>query len=182
MAYKVIGKATATADSAANTSINDVVGNKSDKSFSNGSSTPSLAGHLKANYYYVHSPAKVYPTLADSITLTADASGWTLGAKAEVIPADTITTKFDIHWILVSEISAVDEYELVVYKGAGGAEEEIGRIAFNRSSTFSQEGDLPIQIAPQSANTRISMALACKSTNARTCNVKVYYHTYPDIT
>ena len=168
-------------NSADNELIMDVIGNKTDESFSNSSSTPSVIGHLKASYYHVHSPAKVYPTLADAVTLTTSDAGWTLGTIVEIIPADTIDVKFDVHWVVVGAISAVDEYELVLYHGASESEEEIGRIVFNRSSNFSQEGNLPIQIAPQSANTRISAALACKSENARTCTVKLYYHTYPDI-
>lgn len=167
--------------------MSDVLGNRDDKSFSNRSFVvsgvgASAMGHLKAGYYHVHSPAKVYPPLADAITLTANASGWTYGTKVEIIPASTITVNFDIHWIIVSEISAVDEYELSLYSGEVASEVLIATVAFNRSSTFAQEGNLPCQIPPQLANKRISAALACKSTNARTCTIKLYYHEYPDVT
>ena len=165
----------------ANATINDVIGNKEDYSFSDGQDNPTVVGHLKAGYYHVHSKARVYPVLADAVTITASAAGWTYGNKIQIIPADTITTKFDIHWVLISDISAVDQYELSLYSGAENQEELIATIAFTRSSNFAQEGNLPIQVAPVPANTRVTAALACKSTNARTCGVKLYYHTYPDI-
>jgi hypothetical protein len=162
--------------------LQEMVGNREDKSFSNGTNHPSVLGALKANYYHVHDKAKVYPTLADSINIVSDAAAWTLGAITEVVPANAITKWFDIHWIIVHQISGNDEYELVVYKGAALAEEEIGRIAFGRISNFDASNNFPIQIPPQAANTRISMALASKGTVARNIDVKIYYHTYPDIT
>lgn len=165
----------------ANESISEVIGNREDFSFSSGQDNPTVVGHLKAGYYHVHSKARVYPPLADAKTLTTSAAGWTYGTKIEIIPVDTITTAFDIHWVVVSDISAVNEYELSLYSGAEGEETLMGTITFNRSSNFAQEGNLPIQVAPVSANTRVSAALACKSENACTCDVKLYYHTYPDI-
>ena len=169
-----------------NDTLADVIGNRQDKSFSNRSFIvsgigASVIGHLKAGYFHIHSSAKVYPSLADAIVLTTDASGWTYGTKVEIIPSSTITVNFDIHWAIIGEISAVDEYELSIYKGTAGNEEVISTIAFNRSTAFAQEGNLPIQIPPQLANQRISAALACKSANARTCSIKLYYHEYPDI-
>lgn len=164
-----------------NETIADAIGNKEDWSFSDSQDNPSVLGHLKAGYYHVHSKARVYPVLEDAVTITTATTGWAYGTKTEIVPVDTITTLFDIHWVVISDISAVDQYELSLYSGAEGEEELIGTIAFNRSSNFAQEGNLPIQVAPIPADTRISAALACKSTNARTCGVKIYYHTYPDV-
>ena len=166
-------------NSGANVTIRDVIGNREDTSFSggNGGGHPSVVGHLTAGYYHVHSPAKVYPTLADSITLTASATAWTLGTKVQIIPADTIATWFDIHWILVHSISATDEYELVLW---ADDDTEIGRIAFVKTAAQAQEGNLPIQIPPQPAGTKISASLACKA-GGNTASIKLYYHQYPDI-
>jgi len=96
-----------------NYSVSDAVGNRLDTSFSGGiyNNNPSLVGHAKAGYYHIHSPAKVYPTLDDAVTVTASATGWTLGTKVVIVPADTITEYFDIHWVLVHAISATDEYD-----------------------------------------------------------------------
>ena len=159
----------------------DVIGNKTDTSFSGaGTWNPSIAGALKANYYHVHDSAKIYPSLADAVVITANAVSWTLGTIVEIIPANTITKWFDVHWIMVHDISANDQLELVLYSGASESEVEIGRISFVRNAAQSQEGALPIQIPPQEPNTRISCAIASKSGNTTT-GVKLYYHTYPDI-
>lgn len=125
-------------------------------------------------YFHVHQQARCYPTLADPVNLVSgSASAWDVGTITEIIPADTITNKFDIHFLEISDISATDNYELVLYGGASGSEEEIARVR------FSQEGPRPIQIPIQDPNTRISAALACADGDGATCDVSVYYHTYP---
>ena len=175
-----------TADSAANSTISDVIGNKTDKSFSDGSVTPSVAGHLKAAYYHVHAPSVCYPRADDPKTVTdandAGTTPWGFGTIVEIIPAGTIATKFDIHHVIISEITEIDDYELRLYRGAALEEVEIGAIAFSRSTNFAEEGSHPIQVAPQAAETRISAALASGDADGSACNVKVYTHSYPDIT
>jgi hypothetical protein len=163
--------------------LRDVVGNKEDTSFSGGSHTgnPSVVGHLKAGYYHIHSSAKVAPSLANSIVLTSSASAWTLGDKVQIIPAEgagSMTKWFDVHWILVHSISTTDEYELVLW---ANDDTEIGRIAFVKTATMAQEGNLPIQIPPQTPGTKISANVARKGGSA-TVGIKLYYHEYPDIT
>ena len=169
-------------NSTENNSLNDVVGNKNDKSFSDGQENPSLIGHATATYNHIHSPAQVYPTLADAVTVTGSASAWTLETIVEIIPASTITELFDIHWINISNISDEDQYEVVLYQGASGSEEEIGRVRFSRSSNFSQEGNVPIQVPPIDANSRVSAALASKAGGSESCDFCLYYHTYSDVT
>jgi len=165
--------------------IDAVVGELTDKSFSDSATNPTVIGHLRAGYYHVHDSAKVYPVGADPITVTTSNAGggsaWAHGTKVEIIPANTITTKFDIHWVLISAISATDDYELKLWKGASG-ETLIATIAFVRNSNFSQEGNMPIQVSPIAANTRIMASIACGDSDGATCNIKLYYHTYPDIT
>jgi len=165
-----------------NTSASHVIGNLDDDSNTATSEGryPTVMNYQKGTYYHVHAPAKVYPTLDDAVVVTAAAAAWTLGSITEIIPADTITNAFDIHWIVLTDISDVDQYELVLYSGLAESEEEIGRIAFSRNTNFVQEGNLPIQVPVQLSNTRISAALACKSTSDHTSSVKVYYHIYPD--
>jgi len=171
-----------TINSGDNDLLRDVVGNKEDTSFSGGShaSNPSIVGHLKAGYYHVHSSAKVAPSLADSIVLTTSASAWTLGNKVQIIPAEgagSMAKWFDIHWIVVHSISAVDEYELVLWANDNT---EIGRICFVKTAAQAQEGNLPIQIPPQAPGTKISASVASKS-GSDTVSIKLYYHEYPDI-
>lgn len=180
------------ADSVANTYLRDAVGNKSDKSFSNGATSPSVIGHLKAGYYHVHDSAKVWPTGtgadaakgADPVTLTSSsATAWLHGNKAEILESGKITTWFDIHWLVISGASEVDDYELRLYGGASGSEVEIGRVAFSRNAVQDRASVyIPVQIPPQEENTRISASLACADGDGATCGVKFYYHTYPDVT
>lgn len=164
------------------------VGNKTDVSFQ-GYPHPSVIGHLKAGYYHVHSPALVYPTGtgenvnkgADPVSLAGHAATeWLHGTITEVVPTSTINVMFDIHWVIISDASEADDYELRLYKGASESEVEIGRIAFSRNATQDRAAVYtPIQVAPLPANSRISASLASKGTG-RTCKVKIYYHTYPD--
>jgi len=258
-----------TADSTDNNYIQDVIGNRSDKSFSNAASHPTLAGSLKAGYYHVHDRAKVWPSgygailtvelvptaggsgytlndvltvvqtgasggtvtasavadgvvteitlttggtgyIADSglattggtgtgctieiatsdyylgkdpIQLTAGASAWLHGAKTEIVAANAIGVWFDLHWVAVSNVSTADDYEIRVFSGAAFSEVEIGRVAFSRTAAQDRSSVyIPVQVPPEAANSRISASLACKAADERTCEVKFYYHTYPDIT
>jgi len=112
----------------------------------------------------------VYPTLADGVTATASAAGWTLGTIVEVVPASTITQDGLLKAVVVDTVSLDDDYELVVYTGAAASEVEIARVKFSGAD------DRIIAIGKRfDANDRISVALACKSTNARTANISVNY-------
>jgi len=171
-------------NSTRNETMADVIGNKTDLEFSDWQMTPSIMWHLVASYYHAHGSSFVYPEWAAPITLTDNDwwwawSHWTI---VEIIPADTITTAFDIHWIDISNISAVDNYELKLYKWASGSEIEIWAISFSRSSNFSQEGNKRIQVPPIPANTRISASLASWDSDGSTCDMKVEWHPYPNIT
>ena len=139
----------------------------------------SLAGYM--SYYHVHSPANVYPVLASPVEITASENAWTdYGAYAEVIPVNTITSPFDIHWVFVSEISAAGDYVLEIAGGAALSEEVIGRVAFTRgASALNQTLHVPVQIPPQAANTRISARLSSSNAVDNTAKIKFYYHIYP---
>ena len=96
----------------------------------------------------------------------------------EIIPASTITVDLDIHFINCQAASATDVYEIVLYKGGAGSEEEIGRVRTSRSSAVSGVANVPIQIPFQLANTRISAAIASASGGSDTLTLSVYYHEY----
>jgi len=161
-----------------NNYIQDVIGNKGDNSFSNASHTPSIIGHLTAGYHHVHDSAKVHPPLADPITLTAAIAAWTYGDPVEIVAANAINKWLDIHWIISTNPSAAGDYELRLKNG----DTIIGTIAFGRSSVQDRGSVyLPIQIPPQPANSQITAELASGNETADTCQIKIYYHTYPDI-
>lgn len=117
----------------------------------------------------------VYPTLAAGVTLTSGAA-WALGALVEIIPASTITTIFQIETIHMTALSAVDEYELELYYGAGDT--PCGRVAFTRNSNQSHPPFMLCNTVLIPANSRIRGALASAS-GTDTAAIKVGYHTHP---
>ena len=162
-----------------------VIGTKEDKSFQ-GYPSPTVIGHLKAGYYHVHSPCVVYPnggalSGANPLTITADATEWLHGPKAVVLDTGDMTKWFDIHWVIVSNVSAVGDYEIILYSGTSSEEVEVARIAFSRNAAADRSSAyLPVQIPPQPTGARITASLACSEGSATT-QIKVYTHTYPDI-
>ncbi|UCF50239.1 MAG: hypothetical protein JSU91_01805 [Thermoplasmatales archaeon] len=164
-------------NASANELMQDVIGNKDDipgQSFS-------LVDYSKTGYYHVHSPAVTYPRAADGVTVTAGNTGaWSEGAKVEIIPANTITKPFDIHWALVSNVSAEDDYELRLYSGGVGEEVEISAVAFTRgASGLNANLQVRVQVPINAANSRISASLLCGDGDGATGIVKLYTHTYP---
>ena len=172
------------ADNSDNSNFAEVIGNKTDRSFSDGTvgTDTSVMGHLRANYNHVHDSAKCYPVLADPVTIAASSNAWTdYGDYVEIIPVDTITSSFDIHWVHTGEISATGNYVLELASGLAASEVTIGQIAFSRDSNQVQTASQPIQIPPQPTNTRISARLSSGNAQANTADIKVYYHNYPEI-
>lgn len=160
-------------DSTNNNIWGDVIGNKIDTHNGN-----SLYSKIKTVLEHVHSSAKVYPTLANGVTITGATGAWTLGSFAEIIPASTITSDFDIHFISIENISANDVYELVLYKGAVSSEIEIGRIRFVKTALIEAVLNVPIQTPIISANERISAKLASAGGGSDTATVSLFYHVY----
>lgn len=158
-------------DSADNRTTADVVGNKDDN-YTN----KSLSSRLHTLSEHAHAESKVYPTLANGVTVTSAAGAWTLGALVEVVPASTVTDFFDIHAVDVEDISANDVFELVLYAGAGDT--EIGRIRFVRSTVQSATLNTAIQTPLIAANDRIRAAVACAAGGGKTVDISIRYHTY----
>jgi hypothetical protein len=120
----------------------------------------------------VHKTAtNVYPTLAEPIAVTSGASGWVLGSQTEIVPANTISTNFSIEHVHVTDISAVDEFEIVLY--ANGI--EIGREFFSMTSGGSPDVEVPIQSQYTNANSSIECAIASSGGGSRTMRVRIVY-------
>jgi len=181
-----------TADSADNANMSDVVGNKTDTSAGDSivslqkellelvgevTAVPfdeSIFGNLNALYRHIHSPANVYPTLADGVLVTGGAAAWEVGAVVELIPAGTIAVAFDIHYLNIEVASATDVYEIILYSTTG----EIGRVRTTKQTNQSGANNVPIQIPPQSANEQIRIAVASKTGGGDSLRLSVFYHTY----
>ncbi len=172
-------------NSADNDYIQDVIGNKTDASFSNYQLHPSVIGHLKAGYFHVHAQAKLYPKLADAVTVTNEdvltdpAGAWTEGVKQEVIPTTAFDKPFDIHWIKVFTMNANDEYVLTLYNSDDVV---LGEIGFSQITNQVRNTDAIIQIPPLPANSQVKATLAAKGgAAARNVTIKFFIHEYPDI-
>lgn len=137
----------------------------------------SLFGRLQQLIEHIHASQKVYPTLADGVTLTTAAGDWGLGTITEIVPANTITKEFDIHEVLVEDVNTQDKtYELVLYYGDGDT--ECARVRF---AATSNKGGVPAQFAMTTiipANSRIRGQLAIQDGGSKTIKFSLRYHEY----
>lgn len=124
---------------------------------------------------HLHSPCKVYPSLAAGVTVAGGAGAWALGNFVTIVPASTITAEFDIHWISIENISANDVYELVLYYGASDI--EAGRVRFVKTSVTEAVTNIPFQSIVIPANSQIRAKLASAS-GGDNVTISLFYHTY----
>lgn len=154
-------------NSAANSSVEQVVGNKSDTHV--GDSAMAIL-HILNEHAHVHS--EVYPTLANGEDVVSGAA-WVLGVFKEIVPVNTINEVFDIHYISIEELSANDVYELVLY----AATVEIGRVRFIKNAVQDGTVNVPFQCDMQPANTQIQAKLATSS-GGDTARISLFLHRY----
>lgn len=105
----------------------------------------------------------VYPTLTAGVIVNGGVGAWGLSAAVtEIIPTNAIGAAFKLIGINISQISANDTYELVLYSGTAGNEVEIGRKRFTKIATGNMP---PMMFKTESlpANTRVSAKLASAS-------------------
>lgn len=143
-----------------------------------GHNDATIYGYSKQNTEHNHGETFTYPALANPVTLTAGGTAWAAHpSPTEVIPATTIGSDFDIHWITISGISANGDYELCLYTGS--ANTKAATVPFTRNAVQSQEGSLTL-ITPLilSANDKVSASISSGNAAADTAKVKVSYHTY----
>jgi hypothetical protein len=157
------------ADSVANVSPRDVIGNKQDAETSD-----SLYALAHANEEHIHTPQLCYPTLANGINLVAGAA-WVLGALTQIIPAATITNNFDIHWISIEDISQIDVFELQLFHGAGDTFAGCIRFSRKANQAHPQMQKVQPQIIP--ANDRVRGRLD-SSIGGNNVDVAHLYHEY----
>ena len=168
-----------TVNSSANTDIADVIGNKND-SDNGGANIPGVGSLYSLSYIFekhMHSPSYVYPRNVSPITLTAGVGAWTEGTKVEIIPASTIGDPYDVHYVLLGNISANDDYVIKVYYGGAGSEVYYGECAVTRDTNQVRGSQVPLQGIILSANTRLSMSLL-SGLGSNTVDVKAYIHEY----
>lgn len=130
------------------------------------------ADRLDIIYEHGHSESKCYPTLANGVAVLGGIA-WTLGNFVEIIPVNTITKDFDIHFISIEGLSAVDTYEIVLY----AAETEISRVRVARTANQDSTTQVPIQTPMLKANTQIQ-AKSASSGGGDTAIISLHYHEY----
>lgn len=125
---------------------------------------------------HMHSESKVYPSLGSPIDILGDSTNWTLGAFIEIVPVDTITDVFDIHYINIEDATDSDTYELVIYANTT----EIGRVrAVIDTSVFGGAlPAIPFQTPLIPANTKIQAKIANSNGGSEGVSISLHYHTY----
>lgn len=149
----------------------DVIGNKNDTHAGD-----SIFSHAHILDEHAHSAAKVYPTLADGVTVSGAAGAWTLENFYEIVPAGSIASAFDIHYIDVEAASASDVYEVVLY--AATTEIARAKITFVDVANSQTLPSIPIITAIQPANTQIQAKCATSAGGADTIKISLAYHIY----
>ena len=77
---------------------------------------------------------EVYPSLAAGVTVTDGGGAWGLGALSnDIIAAAAVPNDYVVDAVAVENISAADDFELVLYHGAGDV--ECARIRFDGAQT-----------------------------------------------
>lgn len=131
--------------------------------------------HLHLGSDHFHSEARVYPTLANGVTVESDGVAWTLGAFVEIVPVNTITVDFDIHNIGVENITANDVLELWLYAGAGDT--FVGHVRFTQNAVQDAVVNVPFQTPIIAANSRIRAKVASAG-GGTDCTISLKYHEY----
>lgn len=165
----------------ANTLIRDVLGSKTDKTFAGPGSASLYDIAAFMAYYHVHNPSLCYPRDADPVVLQAitGAGNWSEGTKVEVIAKGEKSNPFDMHHIILGEISATSNYVIKLYTGDIGSEVFWGECAFTRDTNQVRGSQVPIQGAPVPIGSRISASLLSDDDDGETVAIKIYTHEYP---
>jgi len=163
-----------TADAVTSDTMAQTIGNKNDTH-----SRTSLYAKNHTLLEHNHSAAKVYPTMADGVLITSSDVDWTgLGDFAEIIPKDTITSDFDLHFVNVEAVSATAIYELVLYSSDASAETEVARVRFPKTTNQDGPQSVPVQTRLMSGSSQIKAKLASNNAAADTATVSLFYHEY----
>lgn len=135
-----------------------------------------LGGRTHQLIHHIHGDTEVYPTLAAGVVVTGAAGAWGEGAFAEIVPASTITTAFDIHWVNVEALSGNDTFELSLYYGASDTECARIRLVQTAAQSATLQHQMMTPVIP--ANSRIRAKLASLGGGSDTATVSIQYHTY----
>jgi hypothetical protein len=135
----------------------------------------SIMAYMRTSYQHVHGQSFLFPKYEAPKTLTSSAAAWSLtGTPVEIIGAEDTDRPFDLHWGVISSISDVLEGVITLYAD----DVEICAIPVSRTTNFSREEAMPLQVPQQPAGTVITAMFADSTTSARTVGLKVMGHYY----
>jgi len=132
-------------------------------------------------------PIEVYPSKADPILIVSGNVTWGVGSWVEIVPANTITSRFAILGVIVDPGSLGSErrYEVDLGKGAAGAETVIATV-YNKWEYVTAAGRRPIAQPIMfpiplevEANSRIAARAADNTTSTLNYRVKIIYVELP---
>lgn len=155
-------------DSADNVDSVDVLGNKGDTHDGD-----SAMAKLHTLNDHAHGESRCYPTLANGVTVAGGAGAWELGSFVEIVPINTLTEDFDVHYISVEDLSAVDAYQIELYAGTTF----IGCARVARTANQDSTTQVRIQTPLQPANTQIQAKLASAG-GGDSAKLSLFYHNY----
>ena len=140
-------------------------------------SPDTISGKTYISEKHIHGKPKCYPSLADPVNIAKASGAWAAhGDPTEIMPDGVESQPFDIHWLTLSGLTIAGNYELKLYNGADGSEEEIACIPFTKDTD-----GLPI-ITPIIYDAdpiqRISATLSGSPSAVQSVNVKIGYHVY----
>jgi hypothetical protein len=176
LVYAIGGTVTATmavpaADSVANVTTADVVGNKLDTHASN-----SLYGRVQEVYDYLNNERLVYPTLAAGAAVVSANANWTYGAYATVVPINTITNDFHIVAVSIEACDRDAVFQLELYKGAADDVVQAVRFAINGGFFGNQIYVLGSEEIEANSQVRARLASSNGLAQVATVSISIVYY------
>lgn len=140
------------------------------------------SGTLHIIEEHLHSICHTTPYLADPFLVSTTASAWNEFYASTMVEvwsaAGAPTEPFDVHWAVISDISAIGDYHMAIFSGESGSEVKLSCFPFSKSAGFVGEGNQPIQMPRVAAGTRLSVGLSSGNNAINSCKFKLLYHTY----